>query len=108
MDVAFHTRELRELAHDRKAATKTLGARCAEILRKRLDDLRAATSLEAMRHLPGRCHELKGDRAGELAIDLEHPKRLVFKPADGKRGLNSLLDWSSVTAIEILEIIDYH
>ena len=26
-----------------------------------------------MRHLPGRCHELKGDREGELTLDLVHP-----------------------------------
>ncbi len=107
MNVAFRTRELQKLANDSKAARKALGARCAELLRKRLDDLRAASSLEEMRNLPGRCHELKGGRAGELAIDLEHPKRLVFHPRDGNRDSRAL-DWSSVTSVEIVEIVDYH
>ena len=61
-----------------------------------------------MRHLPGRCHELKGGRAGELAIDLEHPKRLVFKRTDGERDETGALDWTSVTSVEIAEIVDYH
>ncbi len=108
MVIRFHTRVLETIANDVKAARKALGKRSADLLRKRLDDLRASDSLETMRHLPGRCHELKGDRAGQFAIDLEHPRRLVFEPLDGARRADGGLDWSSITAIEIVEIIDYH
>ncbi|HXI12420.1 MAG TPA: hypothetical protein VNM92_07220 [Thermoanaerobaculia bacterium] len=73
-----------------------------------MDDLRAAISLEDMRHLPGRCHELTGERAGEFALDLEHPKRLVLMPVGGTERSAGGLDWSSVTAVEITEIVDYH
>lgn len=83
----------------------------ARILQRRLDDLRAATVLEDMRPpLPGRCHELTGNREGELAIDLDHPYRLVFCVADNPVPLkeDGGLDWKSVTAIQITEITDYH
>lgn len=64
-----------------------------------------------MRFLPAaRCHELKGDRKGSLAVDLHGGLRLVFQPdhdpsptrADGG------LDWDQVTAILITAITDYH
>lgn len=108
MVIGFRTRPLHAIGNDAKAARKALGKRSADLLRRRLDDLRASGSLEAMRHLPGRCHELKGDRAGQFAVDLEHPKRLVFEPLEGVRGADGSLDWSSVKTIEIVDIVDYH
>jgi plasmid maintenance system killer protein len=108
VDIAFRTRGLNKIAHDPKAATKTVGARCAKLLKARLDDLRAARNLDEMRHLPGHCHELTGDRAGQLALDLEHPKRLVFVPIDAQPRPDGSLDWSTIASIEIIEIVDYH
>lgn len=108
MVIRFRSRRLEAIANDGRAARKALGKRCAELLRERLDDLRAADDLEVMRNLPGRCHELTADRAGQFALDLEHPKRLVFEPLDGERTAKAGLDWSTVTAVEIIEIIDYH
>jgi proteic killer suppression protein len=108
MDIQFRTRALLATCTDGKTAQKSLGKRCADILRRRLDDLRASESLETMRHLPGHCHELRADRAGQFAVDLEHPRRLVFQPVDGARRTDGSLDRSTVTAIEVVEIIDYH
>jgi proteic killer suppression protein len=108
MLIQFRTRQLQTVGNDGKAARKALGQRGAEALRKRLDDLAAATNLETMRHLPGRCHELKGDRSGQFAVDLEHPKRLVFEALDGVRREDGGFDWSSITAIEVVELVDYH
>jgi proteic killer suppression protein len=63
-----------------------------------------------MRDLPGRCHELKHDRAGQLALDLCHPFRLIFEPANEpmpqKNGGG--LDWSGVTVICVLGVVNYH
>lgn len=108
MTIVFRTRALKNLAHDAKAARKELGETCARRLRSRLDDLQAAGTLEAMRNLPGRCHQLKGDRSAQFGIDLEHPRRLVFEPIDGESSSTGGLDWNTVTAIEIVEIVDYH
>jgi proteic killer suppression protein len=57
-----------------------------------------------------RCHELTGDRAGQLSIDLDHPYRLIFSPNHDpipERDAGGL-DWSRVNAIRILEIADTH
>jgi proteic killer suppression protein len=108
MIIRFRTRRLQALANDGKAAQRELGKRCADLLRKRLDDLHAADDLAVLRYLPGRCHELSGPRAGQLALDLEHPRRLVFEPLDGGRHEDGGLDWSTVTAVEVIEIVDYH
>jgi proteic killer suppression protein len=45
-----------------------------------------------------------------LALDLDHPCRLIFAPAHNPLPLkeDGGLDWTAVTAIEIHEIEDYH
>lgn len=80
------------------------------VIRRRLDDLRAAKMLADMRCLPGRCHELHGDRKGQLSLDLKHPYRFLFKPAMNPIPLKSDggLDWTLVTSVEILEVEDTH
>lgn len=76
----------------------------------RLRDLEAAPCLEDMRTLPGKCHELEADRAGQLAIEVSGGKRLILepahKPAPAKR--DGGLDWTAVTAVRILALVDYH
>ena len=57
-----------------------------------------------------RCHELTGNLKGQLSVDLGHPYRLLFVPADDpipyrKEGG---LDWQQVTEIEITDITDTH
>jgi proteic killer suppression protein len=60
--------------------------------------------------LPGSCHELHGDRAGQLAIEVTKGMRLVFKPTDNPPPTkpDSGLDCDAVVAITILEVTDYH
>jgi proteic killer suppression protein len=89
---------------------RTWGSDQAARLGRRLDDLRAAATLEVMRTLPGRTHELDGDRLGQLSIDLKHPDRLLFEPANDPipRKSDGGLDWSGVTAIRVIGVIDTH
>ncbi|MDO8806704.1 MAG: killer suppression protein [Elusimicrobiota bacterium] len=110
MGIIFKSRKLETLCNSYAAMQREYGARLAKVLRRRLDDLRAVPNLQIMRNLPGRCHELTGARSGQLAVDLEHPKRLVFAPANETLPVknNGGLDWAGVTVIEIIEIVDYH
>jgi proteic killer suppression protein len=81
------------------------------LLRRRLDQFRAAENLEVLRLLPQvRCHELKGDRAGTLAVDLDHPYRLIFEPANNpvSRKPDGGLNWTAITVIRVLCVEDYH
>ena len=73
--------------------------------------MRAADYLEDIRYLPqARCHELKGNHAGDLSVDLEHPYRLIFRPANKPipQKANGGLDWAGVTAVEIIGVEDTH
>lgn len=110
MDIVFKTNRLRKRCTKNAQMVKTYGPATARKLNLRLDQLRAAPNLEPFRHLPGRCHELKGDRQGQLALDLDGPRRLIFRPADDPPPIDpdGGLSWQKVTAIEIIEIEDYH
>jgi len=75
----------------------------------RLKDLAAAPTLEEFRELPGRCHELTGDRQCRLALELAGGRRLLFRPSQNPvpRNDDGGLDWRQVDAIEVTEIVDY-
>ena len=81
----------------------------ARKLQQRLKTLQSAQTLADMRSLPGRCHELHGDLAGHLSLDLDHPYRLLIRPAGGTRyGRGGGLDWSAVRAVIVVGIADAH
>ena len=82
----------------------------ALVLRDRLDQMNDARNLEDLRWLPGGWHELKGDRKGQLACSLSGRVRLIFTPAHDPLPTkpDGGLDWTRVTAVENLEIVDYH
>lgn len=110
MEIAFVTDRLQQLCESAAKLRRKHGEGCAKKVQHRLSDLRAAVTLADFDHLPGRCHELTGDREGQVALDLADGKRLVLEPdhdpvptkADGG------LDRASVTAVTVVEIADYH
>jgi len=77
----------------------------------RLTVLEAAESLNDVPTAPPtRRHPLQGNRKGCFAVDLKHPFRIVLKPAQHpipKRD-DGGIDLFAVTAIEIIDIEDYH
>jgi len=96
--------------NDMRRLIRRHNAQRAKLIRRRLDDLRAARSLQVMRNLPGRCHELKGDRAGQLSMDLDGPYRLLFRPADEPPPAkpDGGMDWTQVMAVVVLGVVDTH
>jgi len=74
-------------------------------------ELRAADTLADISTLPpARCHQLTADRAGQFAVDAQHPFRLIFEPAHDSvlRKEDGGIDLTRVTAIRIVEVTDYH
>ena len=59
---------------------------------------------------PNRCHELKADRAGQFAVVLVHPHRLVFKPSEYPPPIkkDGSIDKEKVVSITIIEVVNYH
>ncbi|MCV3211934.1 hypothetical protein OGM63_00065 [Plectonema radiosum NIES-515] len=110
MDIVFKDDKFEKECNNQRLLEKNQGAVRAKRIRRRLDDLRAADVLEDMRNLPGRCHELLYDRAGQLSLDLDHPYRLIFEPANESIPTkpDGGLDWKNVTAVKILGVEDTH
>jgi plasmid maintenance system killer protein len=111
LDIDFDTGQLAKEFNTEKLLVRRHGPRRAELIKRRMQQLRAAEVLEQMRFLPqARCHELTGNRAGQLSVDLDHPYRLIFIPAGDPfpRKPDGGLDWTRVTAIVILGVEDTH
>ncbi len=111
MNIVFPNTRLAGEFNNIKQLTRQYGPDNARRIRRRLDDLRAASNLAEMHTLfGGRLHPLVGDLAGQFALDLRHPQRLIFEPADEPLPLkpDGGLDWSLVSAVRILSVEDYH
>lgn len=110
MDISFETKKLEKLASDRSLCERKLGTQRCRIFLRRLNDLFNARSLADVRHLPGRYHELTGDRKVQWACDLDQPYRLIFRPAEQPNPTNDAggTIWEEITHIVVIEIEDYH
>ena len=110
MDILFASRRLEKRCCERKKGVQAWGKPRADLVGRRLDQLRAADCLEVMRELPGRCHELSADKKGQLSIDLDGPYRLIFEPAHNPlpEKEDGGLDWAGVVAVCILGVEDTH
>ena len=108
MDILFADEDLEELCSTERIAKKALGAQGAKKLRVRLAELMAVGRVSEL--FSGRPHPLRGDRAGQFAVDLDGGRRLVFEPANHPlpTDADGALAWGQVTAIRIVYIGDYH
>lgn len=111
MKLHYSSRKLEKSVASLTEIAKNYGTRAKKV-NQRKSELEAASTLETMRNIPqARCHELKGDLEGKLAVDISGNHRIIFEPhhdpvptkEDGG------LDWQQVTEINILDIgEDYH
>ena len=111
MRIMFKDEDLLLACTDPKIGKRKWGESRAKVIRRRLDELQAAETLDDMRCLRGAgCHELRGQRQGTLAVHVSQPYRLIFKPAECPmpRKPDGGLDWTKVKAIIVLEVVDYH
>jgi len=113
LDISFKSTKLEKEINEGKRLNKIHGENRARKIMLRLAEFRAAICLNDLGSPysgPGRCHELTGNRKGQLSVDLDHPYRLIFipnhKPVPKKP--DGGLDWKQVTAIMIIEIGDTH
>lgn len=110
MKITFDDKWLGKLANDIRKCQKELGQPRAKLYNRRLGDLRNAVTLEDVRHLPGNYHELKGNRKGQWACDLDNPYRLVFRPHEKPvpTDESGKYVWLEIKGVEIIEITNYH
>ena len=110
MKTSWQDKKLERSAATDKAGTKAFGKDIWAALKRRIASLEAAPSLKDMRGVPGRFHPLSGDRKGQFALTVSANKRLVFEPDhDPVPTLDDGgIDESKVTAVSIVEVVDYH
>jgi proteic killer suppression protein len=111
VDILFADSQLEKECNTEKRLVRRYGDERARHIKLRLSQLRAANTLEELRFLPqAKCHELHGDRAGQLSVTVGYPYNLIFEPvADCEIHLpDGGLNWKAVTAIRVLGVENYH
>jgi proteic killer suppression protein len=111
MLVFYKDKKLEKECCDIKLLTCRWGEEQAKLIALRLDQLRAADNLEVLRTLPQlRAHELKGNRAGQISLDVKQPYRLLIVPdhEETPRKQDGGLDWQEITKVKILGVEDIH
>jgi proteic killer suppression protein len=111
MLIYFRTKKLQKVCSEQRAMQMQLGQAMARKLQQRMAELKAAEALSDISHLPPpRCHALSGDRVGQFSVDLDHPYRLLFIPADEPIPYreDGGVDLERVAEIEIIAIVDTH
>ena len=110
MDIAYQSKKLKKQLTQPKELIKSFG-QMARKVNQRIEELKAATTLSVMQTIPAaRCHELTGNRKGQLAVQVSVNYRLIFEPNHEPipAKVDGGLDWEAVTAITIIDIEDYH
>ena len=113
MDIIFSSKKLQKQLSEAKVMVKVHGSRRTALLKVIMTQLRAAPNLGVFAppySPPNRCHELKGNKKGQLSVDLDHPYRLLFEPINDPLPMRPEggLDWLKVTAIQIRGVEDTH
>jgi proteic killer suppression protein len=111
LKITFRQTKLEKICNNHKQLIRKYGERRAKLIIRRLAQFRGAANLAEISTLAGpRCHELTGNHKGKLSVDLDHPYRLLFVPANDPipRKDDGGLDWTGITAIEIIEVEDTH
>jgi proteic killer suppression protein len=110
VEIFYKSRKLEKQLTDPRQLVKSFGQLAAKI-KMRLKNLKDADNLAIMKTIPAaRCHELAGDRKGELAVDISGNYRMIFEPLHDpipQKGGGGL-KWEVVTKIQINSVEDYH
>lgn len=104
MQLAFETRELRDICEDPHLAMGELGEMVAEQLMHRLADLRAATTIDDV--VVGNMSIIGNPHQNQVEIDLYGGQKLVLcaNHVTNPTAPTGEVDWSQVRRVKIMEI----
>ena len=111
MLITFKNKKLENEFCNEKTLRRKWRTEQAKLIARRLTELAAAEDLETLRKLPQvRAHELSGDKAGQISLDVKHPYRLLIIPdhEETPRKEDGGLDWQRTTKVRILGVEDIH
>ena len=110
MKITYKTNKLEKQLTVAKEMQKAFGE-MAKKVNQRMKELSAIANLEHLKTIPAaRCHELKGDKKGEFAVDISGNYRIIFEPDHNPIPLkeDNSIDCIRITDIKILGTEDYH
>jgi plasmid maintenance system killer protein len=108
VDILFVDEKQKETFNSEKLLRAQYG-QMAKIITKRLDQIRAASSLgEYMAMNIGNPHFLKGDYKRCISVKLTGNYRLIFEPLYKENEDFSNLNLTTLSVVTILEVDDYH
>ena len=101
LELAFESKELRSICEHEATAKDALGGEIAEALRRRLADLRAATSIADL--IVGNPHTVETGSIDYLVIDLCSRHQIVLEANHPETPLtdSGQLDWPKVSRIKV-------
>jgi hypothetical protein len=104
VQLAFHSAWLRTICESERIAKDELGGAVAEVLKHRLADMAAATSVTDL--VAGRPRVLGGTAKDQMAVDLCHSYVITFVANHTKNPITETgdMDWKRVSRIKILRI----
>lgn len=111
MEVNFANNKMQKICNSQKLLQAQYGAPKARKIMMRLNEMYSVDHLAQISVLPPpRRHILSGDRAGQFAVDIKQPFRIVFIPDHDQVPTLECggADVSKVTKIKIIWIGDYH
>ena len=110
MQILFASDRDKKFFESKSETTRRFGPEAAKKLKRCLDDLDAARSMEDMRNAPGKWEELKADRTGQFSARLGGGLRLIIKPSKqpSPKKPDGGLDWPAIDSVTVIEVTDYH
>lgn len=106
--VEWADRKLARVCAKDSAGRRRFGDQRWRVLRRRLGELLAAPTLIDLRNVD-RFHALTADRAGQYAMSLDGPYRIIFAPVEPVPRLpDGGIDERGVDRVQILEVVNYH
>jgi len=106
MEIEFTNSKTKTIAEKYSKAIKKYGKEKADIVIERLNELKAADTLQDIKNLPQTGLEpLKYSRSGQFSIETVKQYRIIIKPK-GDYDINNL---NTIKKIKILNLdLDYH
>jgi proteic killer suppression protein len=105
MKIVFKNTKMQKLCENHKKLQAKFNKIPSREILKRIEELRAATSLHDISKLPqADLHPLKENLAGCFSVTIRFPHRMILAPLNGDS-----LDLSTITGIRIEDLYhDYH
>ena len=111
MELSFKNSKLAKVLNSERDILRNYGTDNGRHIMLRLSNIRDAETLEQLSKVPQtRVHELTADRKDQISVDVKHPYRiiLVCNHEEMPRKPDGGLDWTRITKVQLIEIVDTH